>query len=138
MLGSRALDHRQRFGLAPRQEDRAPFVQAPARDTVAGSKLPVDVAGDGGSKLRVPRDLKRAGITPEQWEQFQRALAEYEKMQRQHQANIERLTGGYGASQAVRQVEAGPNQQRDPLQGGITSPPPEFRDAQRRFTSEPK
>lgn len=86
--------------------------------------------------------LRKAGMTPDQWQQFQREVEDYGKLLRKHQANAEKLTPGQGvsklSSRPLQQINSAPNAEADPTQIRSTSAPPEFRESQRVFTSKQK
>jgi len=116
--------------------DTASEIAADPANERRGGELNLEVI-----KKKISDDvLKKANMTREQWEQFQRDVAEYERLRLQHQTSAEKLVPGEGRSQLqsqrVRSVGTANDARLDPLQGGNTYAPPEFREPQRRFTSK--
>ena len=77
---------------------------------------------------------------PKQIQQLQARLMKIqEDLGKETVKNNPNQKGGQSqiGSTAVRSVDANPNAQLDPLQSDRALPPPEFREAQRQFTSSP-
>ncbi len=69
--------------------------------------------------------------------EYQRWLREQEKLagdEKRPAAAGKNVLPGFGPTR----VDARPNRTRDPLELGVAQPPPEFREAQRLFTSKPR
>ena len=88
-----------------------------------------------------PAERKDAGISEEEW---QRWAQKYDDMLRRQQAqaskNPDKSKGIGSVIKTVNPYQLAPNQNPnlDPLTTGQFQAPPEFRDAQRRFTQPPE
>lgn len=115
-------------------------------DDIAKQDPNADFAKRGGDlqleKLKdrmTPENLKKLGWSAEDWQKFLRDARDYEEMLRRRQT-VKKTPPQKGAksqigSSAVRNVDLNPNTRVDPLQSDRALPPPEFRDAQRQFTT---
>jgi len=87
------------------------------------------------------KQLKDAGITEQQWQQFAKAVQEYEKslqkMNRPTSAKKGNLADGIShlPNTGPSQLNPASNRAVDPLEYSRAQPPPEFREAARNFTA---
>lgn len=82
--------------------------------------------------------LQEMGMTPEQYRQFLKDVAELQKKRAAESAK-DRQRGGNGASAAnsgAKRVEGGTEKPGQLERGGTSLPPPEYRDGYKTFTEE--
>lgn len=87
-----------------------------------------------------PETLKKSGITDAQWQQFLKDAQRYNELLQKTQAAKKATEKGATSqlpSTGPRTVNTNPDVNPDPLLSNRFQPPPEFRDAQRQFTSRP-
>jgi hypothetical protein len=107
-----------------------------------------DFAGRGGMlqledlKSKVtPELLKKLNWSDKDWQQFQAQARQYEmsRKRQQQMAGMEKTRAGSSLlpSTGPRKVDSTGEPRSDDLSAGQALPPPEFRDAQRAFTSRP-
>jgi collagen type III alpha len=105
------------------------------------AKRPGDLQLEKLKEVMTPEKLKKLDWTPEQWQQFLKDARNYQDMLRRREA-ANKSSNQKGAmsqigSTAVRSVDGNPGAQVDPLQADRAPPPPEFREPQRQFTTNP-
>ncbi|MBI3411189.1 MAG: hypothetical protein HY040_22880 [Planctomycetes bacterium] len=92
-------------------------------------------------KQVTPEMLKKLNISDREWQQYQKDRAAYENSLRRQQAKAGKNTSESKGGASIlpgkrpREIAGNPNAPTDPLQSGVGLPPPEFREAQQRFTN---
>jgi hypothetical protein len=93
-------------------------------------------------KKVTPDLLKQLNWTEKDWQQFQEQARRYETARQKPQTlpGKDKIRSGSSLlpSTGPRQVGASPDARSDDLSGAQALPPPEFREAQRIFTSRPE
>jgi hypothetical protein len=119
-------------------------------DEVKPSAANAEHAGRGGNlqledlKSRVtPELLKKAGLNEADWQRYLKQAEAYDELLRQRSSdrrpsrpNEARGTGSRLPGTGPSQVQGAQPNTSSPLEGGQALPPPELRDAQRRFSSK--
>jgi hypothetical protein len=92
-------------------------------------------------KRMTPETLKKLGWSNEDWQRFLKDAENYQKALRNSQAGQGNMSKKGTTSQipnaGIRRIDRDPNAPPEPLQVDRALPPPEFREAQRQFTSPP-
>jgi hypothetical protein len=96
---------------------------------------------DDWKKRITPEVLKKAGMSQADFERFVKDLQAYDALVQKRNADLLRnqlqsLRGNSASGTGLRVVE-GPEGSRNPLDRRSAPPPPELRDVQRRFTTNP-
>lgn len=86
-----------------------------------------------------PETLKKLGWSEQDWQQFLRDAAKYQVRAQETARKIpnQRGTGSLIPGASLRAVDANPSAATDPLNIDSAPVPPEFRNAQRQFTTNP-
>jgi hypothetical protein len=97
---------------------------------------------DDWKKRATPDLLKKAGLSEAEWQRYVKNMQSYDALVRQLNAKLvkdalkKELRGGTNPNAGIREVE-GTGPSGDPLDAGRAPPPPELRDAVRRFYNRP-
>jgi collagen type III alpha len=107
-------------------------------DDPGNFKRGTDLQLDTLKERMTPEHLKNLGWTPQEWEQFLKDARAYEAAIRQKVSakTANNLKGGNSQipNAPLRPIDVNRNAQIESLQSDRALPPPEFRDAQNRFT----
>jgi collagen type III alpha len=89
-----------------------------------------------------PDDLKKANVSPEEWQRFLDNAKQYQDLMRQirQRDDARVLKGGASkiASQGPRQIQVNPNAKQGVTSGAQALPPPEWREPYQEFTRKTK